>query len=351
MGAFSLHLKIKHLMVKNALLLRRNPHPIIFMIILVIILIPLTSVYQNIENWDIKVGVVNEDRGYNGICYSSFLLSELNMNEIQYSSMKNAERAGAQGSVDAVIHIHKNFSEVIYQLIQGNLTMLRNMTIIDIYIFSHYPQVKAALAAKIKAFYEKFALEGYKEIISYQQMSSYSAFSYYSASMLIAFIFTYYYTLLFLYKDYHGPFFWMYFKRRDGFAGLILTNLLFFYSISAFISLILLVVYNLPFSLIYSLIPLFIIVLGSVSLAFFTSTFVKKEYHIYYISPIFVLLGIIASGIIGPEKYMPLYLQVIYEMYPISIEFFFSSIYHIVRALGISAVLIAYSGWYYLRRR
>ena len=339
------------MIVKNALLLRRNMHPIIFMIVLVIILLPLTSIYQNLENWDIKVGVVNDDSGYAGIRYSVFLLSELNVDEVQYSSMTAAKAAGKAGNVDAVIHIHKNFSEVVYQLIKGNLTMLENKTIMDIYIFSSYPQVKAALAAKIKAFYENFGLVGYKSIINYQEMANSKIFSYYSAIMLIAFIFTYYYTLLFLYKDYHGPFFWLYFKKKEGLAGLLLTNLLFFYIISIFMAFILLMIYNLSYDLLYCLFPLFMVVIGGVSLAFFTSIFVRREYHIYYVSPIVVLLGVIASGIIGPEKYMPFYLQVIYEVYPISIEFFYNSVYHLIRALGISVGLLVYSWWYYLKRR
>jgi len=81
---------IRHFLLKNALLLRRNPHPVVFLIALIIILFPLTSVYSELETWNIKVGVVNDDEGYDGYRYSIFILSELDLEEVHYRSMEEA---------------------------------------------------------------------------------------------------------------------------------------------------------------------------------------------------------------------------------------------------------------------
>jgi len=341
---------IKHILAKNVLLLRRNPQPIVFMILLIIILFPLTSIYENLESWEIRVGVVNEDTGYDGIRYSVFLLSEMDIDEVNYKSMGEAVDAGERGVVDAVIYIQSNFSKIIYEISQGNTSAMGNATLMSILIFSNYPQIKAALAAKLKAIYEKFISSGENGMVEYRDMSNYKEFSYYSTSMLISFIFTFYYSLLFLFKDSKGPFFWLYFRRKEGFLSLLLSNTIFFLIISISISLALLPLYHYPVSFFSVLIPISLITLGSIALSFFTSTFVRRESHIYYISPILILLGIIATGVLGPEKYMPIYLKIIYEAFPVSIEFFYNSLYHISRALLLSAGMLLYSFYFYLLR-
>ncbi len=341
---------IRHTLIKNTLLLRRNPHPIIFLIALIIILFPLTSVYENLEDWDIKVGVVNQDEGFDGIRYSVFLLSELNLDEVHFSSLNDAMEAGENGKVDAVIYIDANFSLVIHEMANGNMSKVANQTIMEIYVFSNYPQIKAALAAKMKVAYEKIANVGENGIVEYRDYSNYREFSYFSTTLLLSFIFTFYYTLLFLFKDSRGPFFWFYFRNRRGFLSMFLSHLIFFLPLSLILSLLISLLYHLPGSFTATILPLTLITLGSISLAFFLSTFLRRESTLYYSSPIVMLLGIIASGVMGPEKYMPIYLKLIYEAFPVSIEFFYSNSYVILRSILVSLLLLGYSAWYYLLR-
>jgi len=252
--------------------------------------------------------------------------------------------------VDAVVHIDKNFSKVLHEIYEGNMSGLENITLMEILIFSKYPQVKAALAAKMKAAYDKFASVGDKNLVKYKDYSTYEQFSYFSSSLLASFLFTFYYTLLFLFKDYRGPFFWLYFRRRKHFVSMFMSHILFFFPLSLLISILISLLYSSASDFPETIIPLLLVTLGSVSLAFLISTLIKRESIVYYISPIVLLLGIIGSGVLGPERYMPIYLKVIYEAFPISIEFFYHSQYNILRSLGISILFLAYSMWYYLYR-
>jgi len=343
-------LKIKHMFLKNAILFRRNPHPFVLLFALIIVLVPITSVYSHIDSWNLRVGIVNDDAGHDGMRYSLFLTSELDVKEVNFTSLNAAEKAAEAGEIDAIVYIHKDFSDVIYRIIQGNETQIYS-PVVDIYSYSKYPQVKMALASKIKSVYEKFT-SSQGNIATYKDMESNTLFTFYGLVLLISFILSYYYTLLFIFKDWKGPFYWRYFKRLRGLLSLSASYILFFYILLAPITAVLWYMYSLPIMVLtWLFVPLMLTVIISVFLALFTAAFIKRESSIYYITPVMILLGIISSGVAGPEKYMPLYLKLIYEAFPISVEIFYGTPYHVIRTLSISATLFIVAVWIYLRKK
>ncbi|GEM_PF-4740051 len=341
---------LRSILIKDALLLRRTPYPLAFMLIMTVIMMPISTVYSDIDSWDIKIGVVNEDAGYRGIRYSVFVLDEMDMNGVEFKNLSEALQYAEKGGIDALIQIGRNFSLDIHRFSSGNLSFIGKDTVMKVTIFSKYPQVKAAIASKIKKAYDNIVQGGENPLVVYEDRSQNSRFSYYSSILLISFFISFFYTLLFLYKDFRGPFYWLYFGSKSSILMSILAYILVFYLLS------------LPFSMAISLylgvmpdlsalLSPFLIVLAGVSVGAFTSSFIKREFLIYYIAPVVLIFGTVASGILGPEAYVPFYLKLIYFIFPANIEVFYGSLAYIIRSVLISAVLLILSLILFTRRK
>ena len=348
-GACSVRFSLRSILTKDILLLIRSPYPMVFFVAIIIILMPITSVYDNPDTMNVKIGVLNEDRGYDGIRYSVFLISEMGLKEGKFKSLDEAKKYGESGNLDALIYIGKNFSETLHNLSQGNLSALGSDTLMKVYIFSKYPQTKLAIASKIKKAYERVTTLGEKPVVEYIDEGNGEYFSYSSSVLMISFIFTYFYTVLFVYKDRKGPFSWEYFRNIDNIGKNILSYFILFYIMSVVSAIVLGLYWDK--NPIYTFAPLVVNVLGAISLAYFSSIFIKKEFSIYYLGPIVILLAMVSSGVLGPESYVPWYLRILYEVFPENIEVFYGSLYHIARCVLISSVLLGYSAFYYLNRK
>ena len=348
-GACSVRFSLKSILTKDLLLLIRSPYPGVFFAVIIIILMPITSVYDNPDTMNVKIGVLNEDKGCDGIRYSVFLISEMDLKEGNFKSLEDAREYGESGHLDALIFIGKNFSETLHNISQGNISSIGDESLMKVYIFSKYPQTKLAIASKIKKAYERFTSSGEKPVVEYIDEGNGVYFSYNSSVLLISFIFSYFYTVLFVYKDRKGPFSWEYFRNFRNIGKNILSYFLLFYLLSIFSALVLGFYWNK--NPVYTFAPLLVDVLGAVSLAYFSSSFIKKEFSIYYLSPIVILLSMVSSGVLGPESYVPQYLRILYEIFPENIEVFYGSLYHIVRCILISSLLLAYSTLYYLNKK
>lgn len=348
-GASSVRFRLRSILTKDILLLIRSPYPAVFFVAIIIILMPITSVYDNPDTMNVKIGVLNEDSGYDGIRYSVFLISEMGLKESNFKSLDEAKKYGESGNLDALIYIGKNFSETLHNMSQGNLSALGTDTLMKVYIFSKYPQTKLAIASKIKKPYESFATCGEKPVVEYIDKGNGAYFSYNSSVLMISFLFSYFYTVLFVYKDRKGPFSWEYFRNLGNIGNNILSYFILFYILSVLSAIILGLYWD--ENPIYTFAPLLVCVFGAISLAYFSSTFIKKEFSIHYLTLIVILLSIVSSGVLGPESYMPWYLRIFYEIFPENIEVFYGSFYHIARCIFISSVLLVYSSAYYFKKR
>ena len=333
-------MNLKFLFFKNLLIFRRNVYPILFIVVFLLLIIPVLASYNNINNWKIKTGIVNEDDGYHGVRYSVYIISELHLNIRHFDNSTEAYRAARSGEVDAVIVIYHNFSKVIHDLSRGNISSLRNATLLSINIFSEYPQVESSLASKIENLIKEFIYDYNMNATQFQEANSSRLFFYYSAILLLSSVTSFYYSLLFVITDKNGPFYWEFFSTGRNFVLLLFSYFLFFLLFNMISSVIVGWVMDISTkTILLTVIPVSIVTFGAMSLALFTSIFVRREKEIYYVTPLAITIFFVGSGVLGPYSYIHDAVKIIYLITPLNVNLFYYYLLSYIRVLLISVLL------------